>query len=176
MIQVSDFLSTIAASKNFARPNLYQVEIFPPEGLSVSSTTLKGISVNCKFTTFPGKVLDVQPFISGGYIARPTPFAASYSPISMAFNLSGDHKEKDFFEEWMNMVYNETTNTLNYYDEYVGTMVISQLNRQHRVVKSYQLFEAWPGVVNEVPVSNDAENAISELSVIMNFRNYKKLV
>lgn len=172
---VSDFLSTFANSKNFARPNLYQIEIFPPSGLQVDNETLRGICLNCKQTSFPGKTLETQQFIGGGYIARPTVYAASYAPITTTFYLSGDHKEKRLFDEWMKMTYNETTNTLNYYDDYIGTLIVSQLNRKMKVLKSYQLFEAYPISVNEINVESDTENAISEVNVAITYRNYREL-
>jgi hypothetical protein len=174
-MRVSDFLSSITNSKGFARPNLYSLEMTPPDGITIDSYNLEGICLNCKSASFPGKTLESQAYNSDGYIGRQMPLGFTYSPINLTFHLSADHREKKFFDEWLNMAYNDTTNTLNYYDDFVGSMIISQLNRNNTVLKSYLLYESFPISVNEINVGSDMENNITDLSVSIAYRKYKDL-
>lgn len=175
-MKVSEYLATFEKSKSFARPNLFAVEIFPPSGIEVSTTVLELISANCKQAELPGKSLNAQPHISGGYLETQMPFHMTYAPINLTFRCSGDLLEKTFFEEWQKLIYNETTNTLGWYEEYVGSASVAQLSRNGRVLKKYSLLEVWPGNINNISVSSDTENAISEFSVSLNYRQYIPLV
>lgn len=172
-MKVKDYLATFGMAKSFARPNLYSVELFPPSGLEISNTILEQISANCKSAELPGKSIDAQQHISGGYLATQMPFNTTYMPIPLTFRCSGDLREKTFFEEWHKLIYNETTNTLGWYEDFVGAVTIAQLSRNGKILKKYNLSEVWPGAVNSVPVSYDSTDSISEVTVSLYYRQYR---
>lgn len=176
MIKTSEFLDIIGQSKGFSRSNHFQVELFPPESVTLSNTALKNICINCNSAVFPGRTLDSNAFILGGMVARNMPISASYAPLPLAFYLSQDHRERTLFEKWQEAIYNESTNTLGFYDDYVGSAYVSQLNRKKEVVKKYQLFEVWPSAINEISIAQSAENTVSELGVSLFYRNYKEIL
>ena len=173
MIKPSQFLETLVKSRGFARPNLFNLEIFPPEGLQVSSTTLEQLCNNVLTTELPGRVIDAQQNVSGGYIPVQLPFNTSYQPLPVTFRCSGDLREKHFFEEWQKLIYNETTNTLGWYEDFVGSAEVSQLNRNGKVLATYHLYEVWPGPINSIAVSHDSTDTISEIQVSLYYRNYR---
>lgn len=173
MIKPSEYLETFKKSKSFSRPNLFAFEMFPPSELNISSVTLEHISSNCKSTQIPGKTLDAQQHVDGGYIPTQLPFNMTYQSISTMFRCSADLKEKTFFEEWQKLIYNETTNTLGWYEDFIGTVSISQLSRNGNVLAKYHLYEVWPGSISPIEVSYDSTDAISELSVTLNYRQYR---
>lgn len=172
MINPSEFLSTIIKSKGFARPNLFSVEIFPPSGLSISNLELEQISENCLTTELPGKALDSQQNVDGGYLPTTLPFNMTYQPINMTFRCSGDLREKKFFEEWHKLIYNETSGTLGWYDEYIGSVEISQLSRNKSTLAKFHLYEVWPGPIAGVLVGHDSLDSISEIQITLNYRKY----
>lgn len=173
MIYPSQYLETFVKSKSFARPNLFSFEVFPPSELEISSTALELICLNCISAEIPGKSIDPQTNVDGGYIATNLPFNASYAPTTVTFRCSADLKEKRFFEEWQKLMYNETTNTLGWYDDYVGSMDISQLSRNGTVLAKYHMYEVWPSSVNPIAVNHDSTDAISEVQVSFVYRNYR---
>lgn len=170
-MNATDFLYNFKLSQGFARPNQFSIEIFPPEGLMIDNTTLKSICNNCKSTGYPGKSLETTIFSGGGFIPRMSPFSMTYQWSALTFLLSADHKEKDFFEKWTKLAFNETTSTLGYYDDYVGTVIINQL-KNHKMSKAYQLLEAFPLSVEPVQANTEQTNSISEISVNFAFRKY----
>lgn len=147
--------------------------MFPPEELKISSVSLEQLCTNCLSTDIPGRSLDAQQNVDGGYIATQLPFNTSYQQHLATFRCSGDLREKRFFEEWQKLIYNETTNTFGWYEEFIGTIEISQLSRNRTILAKYRLYEVWPGNIGPIQVNHDTLDSISEFQVTFNYRSYR---
>ena len=52
----------------------------------------------------------------------------------MTFRVGGDMFERQYFEEWMDIIVDHKSNRLNYYDNYVRDIYLSQLNMKDQIV------------------------------------------
>ena len=109
-----------------------------------------------------------SPVFSGGNPARvPLPIAS--------FNMSNDLRERQFFERWQQTAFNEGTWSINYYNDYVGSLEIYQLDLQNRRRSGVKLFEAFPKTISGQQYDNAAFNQIQRLDVTFAYRYWESL-
>ena len=134
---ISNFQAQMKAAKGFARTARYEVVLFPPESLKAKMREdgidldiyTKGLTMMCDSITMPGKDLSTESVKHGQELERQQVSAHVYEgTITASFYLENNLTAKTFFETWQNHVVSNGSNTVNYYDDYVGTMEIFQLS------------------------------------------------
>ena len=134
---ISNFQAQMKAAKGFARTARYEVVLFPPESLKAKMREdgidldiyTKGLTMMCDSITMPGKDLSTESVKHGQELERQQVSAHVYEgTITASFYLENNLAAKSFFELWQDHVVSNGSNTVNYYDDYVGTMEIFQLS------------------------------------------------
>ena len=134
---ISNFQAQMKAAKGFARTARYEVVLFPPESLKKSLLAdgidldiyTRGLTMMCDSVTMPGKDLSTESVKHGQELERQQVSAHVYEgTITASFYLENNLAAKSFFELWQDHVVSNGSNTVNYYDDYVGTMEIFQLS------------------------------------------------
>lgn len=112
-----------------------------------------------------------------------------YADATITFLLSEDMREKEYFELWQNLMVQTgafegtaggrdaekfTTSKFNpnYYDNYVGTMVVRQYGSGGELRTIHTFNEVMPIIVQPIQM-NWNDDAIARLTVTFAYRNYK---
>ncbi len=186
---LNDVLSIFRSNDAYGRPNLYEVQIFPPNHLGGGGAlnpkdraelghNTREISLRADSLILPGRGLTTQQ-ISGGaqygpmreIVVEPT-YAED---ITMSFQASNGLDERTFFENWQEQAFNVDTHDVGYYYDYVGTMNIFLLNREFKKAYGLRLNECFPKTIGGTNLATGPSSEIIHTPVSWAFRNWENL-
>tara|TARA_B100000927_G_C16295854_1_gene401430 strand:+ start:1 stop:639 length:639 start_codon:yes stop_codon:yes gene_type:complete len=131
MLNIQDFKSEISSGGGLARTNLFMVELPPGSSIPGAPSNLGARSLNllCKEASLPGKQVLSTPRQIG---MKPVNQAYGYlmDDVSLTFHVLNDYKIKKYFDAWQESAVNTSSNTLNYFNEYVKPVKIRQLSKR----------------------------------------------
>ena len=84
-------------------------------------------------------------------------------------------KEKRYFEAWQKLSYNPQTWSMQYYQDYVGTVQIFQLDENDNRTYGVELLEAFPKTIGAQTLDYSSTGEIHKLSVTFSYRWWKSL-
>lgn len=164
--KISDFATRIKTD-SIARPSRYFVEIPPPPIMidRVRSSDVELVGLYCEHTQFPEFALATQTNGSTGNLIE-MPYEKMYGPVTMSFICDRDMIVKNFFDKWAMSVVNAVGGVFNYYSDYVSPeIVIHQYDENSDTTYSVSLYNAYPKIVNDVPLGNNMVNDYSHCMV-----------
>jgi hypothetical protein len=183
--QVSNLAETLGGSGNnsakspidqfktrmssFARPNLFEVMISNPSGKKVLGTIHQRLSFACYQATIPGMNIattDKDP----GY--RSVAYQKIYEDVTLGFYVHGDMKELKVFQDWMQLMIDPSDNHVGYYDDYVSTVEIKNLDRQQKKVLTTTLIDAYPKTLETISLDAGANDDVMKVNVVFTYRHY----
>lgn len=173
---INNFMSSVAET-GVARPNRFDVEIFFPGPVEAAFTgSSKATSIRVESLTLPGRNIST---VTNDTIYGPTHELAAgltyADEITFTFLLSSDLNEKRRFDVWQNWIYNQSSFNMNFYEDYVSTINIYQLNENDEKVYGCQIREAFPKSVNPIEYSNETASALLKLQVSFAFREWVQM-
>ena len=87
------------------------------------------VNLHCNSISMPGHDLQAQDVQHGSAPGRQMVTSHDYAgTIAATFYLDSHLRERHFFEKWQELAVSTSTHKANYYDDYVGTMEILQLD------------------------------------------------
>ena len=137
---LNEVFAEFRSDDGFARPNRYEVFFFPPVsrsqtnifakimGESVADQTARKTALRCESFSFPGRNLDTAEDTNIYGPVRNIVQGYSYGDVTAEFQCSSDMKEKRFFETWQRLAYNPQTWSMQYYNDYVGSIKLLSNN------------------------------------------------
>ena len=183
---LNEFVGLFRSDGGFARPNRYEVILSAPNGfrgggsIPNASSNLNGMksagddrkaSLRCQSISFPGRNLDTVPDTNIYGPTREIVQGYSYGEISGTFLCSNDHREKGIFETWQNLAFDDNgTWSLGYYDNYVGSIDIYQLDEKDTRRAGVKLVECFPKTISAQPLSHGTNNTITTVDVTFTYR------
>ena len=81
---------------------------------------------------------------------------------------------RGIFEAWMDNIVNSTTGTVNYYNNYIGDIMITLEKSDGTKVYDIMVREAYPKVVSTVPLSYSSSGNVLQ-NIIFSFKKYEYL-
>ena len=171
--KIQSFQSTF--NKGIARPNLFSVE-FPrtPGGIAYNNDEME---LRVQSVTMPGKNITTTPNDNAYGPSYEMANGISYAEeIAVTYILDQDHRAREFWNTWQDVVVNPSTYDLNYYDDYIGTMVIYQLDQNDQIASAIQINEVFPKSVSPVEYSMESGSSILTVTVNIAFKNWTPLV
>ena len=173
---IDNFVASISDT-GIARPNRFEAEILFPNAVeSVYGGSGKAVSIRVKSLTLPGRNIST---VTNDTIYGPTHELAAgltyADEITFTFILSGDLNEKKRFDRWQHWIYSPRTFNMNFYDEYISTINIYQLNENNERVYGCQIREVFPKSINPIEYSNDTTSTALDLQVAFAFREWVEL-
>ena len=191
---LNEILSVTRDSSGLAFPSKYDVLFLPPSGTrgtggvgastnlfsqvllgQVGGGDVRDVSYQCNSIEFPGRNLTTT---SDENIYGPTRDIAdgfTYADITGKFYCHNDYREKKFFETWQRLAYNPQTFAMGYYDDYVGTIQIYQLDHKGNRTYGCELIECFPKSISGQQLDGSVANSIQEVSVTFTYRYWKNL-
>ena len=190
---INEVLSGFHSDDGYARANRYEVMLNAPTGeKGTTPTNLQNIfskvmgqakgdgtvrktGLRCESISFPGRNLDTTPDTNIYGPTREIVNGFSFAEISGTFVCSSDMREKLFFETWQRLAFNPQTWSLGYYDDYVGSIDIHQLDEQDNKRYGVQLVECFPKTIAAQSVSYSRGTEVQKVSVTFSYRYWKDL-
>ena len=176
-----------------ALPSSYEVLFLPPSGTRATSpgasTNLfsqillgqvggqeqREVGYQCNSIAFPARGIDTTPDENIYGPARKIATGYTYANITGKFYCHDDMREKKFFETWQRLAYNPQTFAMGYYDDYVGTIQIYQLDQEKNRRYGCELIECFPTDIAEQSLDASPATSVQEVSVTFSYRYWKNL-
>jgi hypothetical protein len=140
----------------------------------------KVMSFRCEAAEFPGRQLVTNDNKTYGPTYK-TPYQSLYQELTLTFVETTDLLIRDFFEQWIDGIWNATTNKLRYPNEYRYDVDLHQFDaavdttqdRLASLVKTatWRLRNAFPTAVNQMPLSW-SEDGLHRVTVTMAYEWY----
>lgn len=156
---LQEFISKFYDKGGPAFLNRFEVVIISPFEANPNIADDRHTSFKVVSASIPGKNLrtttDENVYGPTYEMAQGVTYAES---ISMVFYLSGDHFERTFFMNWMDMIYSPSTYNLEYYDNYKRNIQIYQLNKSNERQAGISLLECYPKTIGAVEYAQDSSD------------------
>lgn len=164
MFKPNDFLSNFAKHKDFAKVSKFHVTISKPAGLVNSlEFDFNSLRFQCEAAELPGyNINTVDARLYGP--ATPVASFSAFNDITLTFICAGDLWEKRLFDRWMHLIVPINNYLLNYKEEYVAKINITQFYETGEPSLVVSLFNAFPITVSPLSL-NWGDDGVHKLSV-----------
>ena len=165
-------------ANGFARASKYAVVITPPAALSGSFLDLnrevgQQVNLHCNSVSMPGHDLQAQDVQHGSAPGRQIVQSHDYNgTIAASFYLDSHLSERHFFEKWQSMAVNKATHKAEYYDDYIGSMEIYQLDGAGKITYGIKAIEVYPTTIAGIEYAYASANQIALQSVNFQYRQW----
>jgi hypothetical protein len=158
---------------DFARPNLFQVELNFPAALAGTTTSggsnadLKKKSiVLVKAANLPASTVGV---IEVPFRGRTLKIAGdrTFEPWTVTVMNDSKFQLRSYFEQWISKIQyqNENFSDFSKISEYQTTAIVRQLGRQGDVLRSYEFQGIFPTNVSAIDLAWESNDSIEEYTV-----------
>ena len=198
---IQNFIASMGKAKGFARTSKYAVVITPPANLgsliqqaetsesisltdennlldmrSMSSQLGRQLNLHCNSVSLPGHDLQAQDMQHGSAPGRQMVTSHDYQgTIAATFYLDSHLRERHFFEKWQKMAVNTNTHKANYYDDYIGSMEIFQLDGNGEITYGIKATEVYPSTIAGIEYAYANTNQIATQAVQFQYRQWFNL-
>ena len=149
---------------DFARPNLFEVHID-----QVKHSAQEAFRINCFQAQIPGHNIATTDKDIG---FRSVAYQKLFTDTILGFYSSGDLRELQFFQEWMELIVNPKNNHIGYYTDYAGRIKVKQLTRKGNLVGTWTLHDAYPKTVDPIQLDYGTSDTIMTVNVTMTYRHF----
>tara|TARA_B000000460_G_C21398656_1_gene341398 strand:+ start:94 stop:681 length:588 start_codon:yes stop_codon:yes gene_type:complete len=177
--------ATLLAKGGIAYNDKYIVIITkPPLGgadLPGGNDMRRQLSLLCDTATLPTKSLATYEKSIYGPV-KAMPYRMTFTEASMSFIMTDGMAEKHYFDAWQNMIVDQTSGNIGFFDDYKCDITIKKFSRTAEdtnsgdVTYEVQLFEAWPSIVSEVQLSHSGGTEAMKLPVTFQFKKWKSSI
>ena len=154
-----------------ARANQFRVILstFPVGADNVTAD----LSFLCKSTTLPGQSITATVVDFRGRQIKLAGDSRAFEDWSMTVINDTSFNIRNSFEQWMEKINNMSTNggATNPAD-YQTDIVVQQLDRDDKVLKTYTLINAFPVSLGEIAVSYDTNDSIEDFTIDFAYEYY----
>lgn len=163
-----EFITKIKTA-NVARPNKYEVSIFPPAGLGAAP---RDLAMMAESVSFPGQNVRASADLLRHGPQREVGQGMTYGPFNITFICTEGLPEKKFFEEWQEFIINKETWEARFYKDYVGTINLSALTVGEQESYSVKIHEAYPKTITAQEFGYGNSGAYQTISVEITYRHW----
>jgi hypothetical protein len=154
---------------SFARPNLFEVSITPKEKVKINGHFKSRLVFNCFQADIPGLSIAT---VDRDKSYRGIAYQKLYEDVTLGFYVNVDMKEIKFFQNWMEIIVRPEDNHVGFYNDYVGTVEIKNLDRQQETVLTTKLHDAYPKSLSAVNLDYGTTDTVMTISITMTYRHY----
>ena len=202
---LQEFITSMNRSKGFARLSRYAVVITPPSNLNrlitqaqtetgapgeitdeqernmdqlkaMSANLGQQLSLHCNSISMPGHDLQAPDMQHGSAPGRQIVQSHDYAgTIAASFYLDSHLRERHYFEQWQKMAVSTTTHKANYYNDYIGSMEIFQLDTNNEITYGIKATEVYPSTIGGIEYSYDSANQVATQAVSFEYRQWYNL-
>jgi hypothetical protein len=175
---INDFLGTMG-KRGFSKPTLFRVSI---EELPLAMSTKQGVSeiwADLEFfaetAEFPGTQILTQEL---RHYDMPAKFAygKAHDDLTITFRLDRDFQVKQFFDMWVDTIYDRKTGDISYKKKYYGKILVAQLNEDGESSYLQEVHDCFPTSIGQISLGWDQQGVYSKLPVTFSFRKLRTLL
>ena len=145
----------------------------PVQFAQLSAQVGRQVNLHCNSISMPGHDLQAQDVQHGSAPGRQMVRSHDYEgTIDASFYLDSHLRERHFFEQWQKMAVNVNTHKANYYDNYIGTMEIFQLDGRGEITYGIKATEVYPATIAGIEYAYANTNQIAMQSVKFQYRQW----
>jgi len=134
------------------------------------------VNLHCNTVSMPGHDLQAQDMQHGSAPGRQIVQSHDYAgTIAASFYLDSHLRERHYFEKWQKMAVSTTTHKANYYNDYIGSMEIYQLDVNNEVTYGIKATEVYPSTIGGIEYSYDSANQVATQAVSFEYRQWYNL-
>ena len=154
---IDEFMARVDNLGGPAKSNKFSVEVTKPRSM-LSSVTADTINFLAKSASLPGKALATTNYRHGGQFDLVVPYETTQEPVTIKIMNTGNHTPRIFWNDWFNHIQNMNTYNMEYYEKFIGTVVISHYRDDEENINptraAYQvtLHEAYPKGMSAIEV------------------------
>ena len=179
---IQNFIASMNKSGGFARLSKYAVVITPPAKLlsgdsdKFPNNVNRQVNLHCSSVSMPGHDLQAMEQQHGSAPGREIVRSHDYEgTIAATFYLDSHLRERHFFEQWQRSAVNTQTHKANYYDDYIGTMEIYQLDANGEITYGIKASEVYPTTLTGIEYAYSSSNTIATQVVQFQYRQWYNL-
>lgn len=134
----------------------------------VDSNNTETVQMLCDGIALPGSNImtrDVRIFGE----ATEMPYGITYPTIMLSFIEDANNSVRKYWHNWMEMVFNKTTRTLGYYNNYAKPIDFETFDRIGTSIFNMKLQEAYPKSIDTVQMQS-GNNSIVKLNVTIIYK------
>jgi len=140
---------------------------------TLNSQVGRQVNLHCNTVSMPGHDLQAQDQQHGSAPGRQMVQSHDYAgTIAASFYLDVHMRERHFFEQWQKMAVNTNTHKANYYDDYIGTMEIFQLDGNGEITYGIKATEVYPATIAGIEYAYENTNQIATQAVQFQYRQW----
>ena len=156
--------TTVSDAKNLINMQLLNKSVGPQ------------VNLHCNSISLPGHDLQAQDMQHGSAPGRQIVQSHDYAgTIAASFYLDSHLRERHYFEKWQKMAVSTTTHKANYYNDYIGSMEIYQLDTNNEVTYGIKATEVYPSTIGGIEYSYDSANQVATQAVSFEYRQWYNL-
>jgi hypothetical protein len=134
------------------------------------------VNLHCNTVSMPGHDLQAQDMKHGSAPGRQIVTSHDYAgTIAASFYLDSHLRERHYFEQWQKMAVSTTTHKANYYNDYIGSIEIYQLDVNNEVTYGIKATEVYPSTIGGIEYSYDSANQVATQAVSFEYRQWYNL-
>ena len=182
---VSDFRSNVVGngSRSVSKQSHYELVVNLPQKIILSNRSrqaFENIRFRVESAEIPGRAITPTNYKHLGYgLTSKIGYDVTYPDVTVTLLCGADLGEKSFFHAWQSSIVgnhsrnsdNRTHQSIGYYNDYTSSVGILQYDEEGKVVYSLGLAEAYPIVVNSLPLSWNSED-LHRLTVQFSFKHF----
>lgn len=175
---VGNFTGVINQGDSIAKSCRFSVRIFQPVGLVSVGGLPQNLTYLCEAAELPGRAFTNVDLRYYGPQQK-LPINTMYEDINMTFICRSEMAEREFFDDWMELINPTTSYDFNYRNNYSTTIEIFQHaeyggeDGQMDTTYQFTLFDAFPIFVNPQPVVW-ADDSIQRLVVTFTYSKWRR--
>ena len=183
---LNDFISGFHSDDGYAQPNRYEVVIVAPPKIGATNenylsgverlSDLQRINLRAQSITMPGRAMSTTEDTNIYGPNREIVDGVLYADeIEIGFQSSSDLSERQFFQDWQNLMFNQKTWNMQYYTNYTAHIEIYVLDEQDNRRYGVKLWEAFPKTIGPIPLSYSQNDELLITEIGFTFRYWENL-
>jgi hypothetical protein len=160
---------------NFGGTNLSFNPDLPPLGYAITNDTkdTRNVSMLCSDVQIPARDVSEFEYKTDGE-PRSIGYIHNHGNLDMEFYCSENLRERSFFENWQDLIYNRGSVSTGYYDDYISRVEVIKYNASmSEVTARYRFNEVYPTNIGTFELNS--ETALLKLNVQFKYRNYDRI-
>tara|TARA_Y100001938_G_C8033356_1_gene401936 strand:- start:296 stop:1006 length:711 start_codon:yes stop_codon:yes gene_type:complete len=130
------------------------------------------LSDSCENVSIPGRGQSSQANTIYGP-TREMPYQPLYSgDLDMTFRVGADYLERQFFEDWSDIVVSKGNN-YEYYDSYIADVQVRAIGRNDDLLYECRLLECYPKNIGAIDLGYEKVDDLTRFTVSLAFRRYE---
>lgn len=185
---VNQFKSNITGdtSNGVSKQSHYEMYVFTPQNILLSDKAKKATGNVLRFrieqAEMPGRSIVTSDYKQHGFgLTSKVGYGVVYPDVTVTMVCDEELNEKRLFHSWQSMVIGNHSrqqdvkffSSVGYYSNYVSGVLIVQYNQEGDIVYSLGLQEAYPIIVNSLPLNWGSED-LHRLTVQFTYKHFQE--